>query len=84
MAVFRLSESCMCHTLMVRRGLSDIKSSNSGGQILEAKESNKKNTILIYIPTGKYAISTAGVRSSLARSQADRMRTIREFTCMLV
>ena len=54
MAVLRLSESCMRNTLRVRRGLSDVKSSNPVGQILEVKESTKKNTIEIYIQTGKY------------------------------
>ena len=54
MAVLRLSESCMRNTLRVRRGLSDVKSSNPVGQILGVKELTKKNTIEIYIHTGKY------------------------------
>ena len=54
MAVLRFSESCMRNTLRVRRGLSNVKSSNQVGQILEVKESTKKNTIEINIQTGKY------------------------------
>ena len=54
MAVLRLSESCMRNTLRVWRGLCDVKLSNPVGQILEVKESTKKNTIEIYIQTGKY------------------------------
>ena len=54
MAVLRSSESCMRNTLRVRRALSNVKSSNPVGQILEVKESTKKNTIEINIQTGKY------------------------------
>ena len=54
MAVWRLSESCTRHAQRVLCELSDVKSSNPVGEMLQVKESIEENTIGIYVQLGKY------------------------------